>query len=142
MVKALTIVFLITLQLALQIGIPIHKHFCEMDGSFASVFVKVDHQCNTPHTDLPPCCQKEQQKDDCCSDEIEVVKTTIDQIIPSSEAFFFETNTFIAGLAKVFDFKFVVIASTPQWNSKHYKRPPPLWRSGRQIQTFYQTWQI
>ncbi|MFM7007321.1 MAG: HYC_CC_PP family protein [Flavobacteriales bacterium] len=140
--KALTIVFLITLQLALQIGIPIHKHFCEMDGSFASVFVKIDHKCAAPHTDLPPCCQKEQQKDDCCSDEIEVVKTTLDQINPSSEAFCFETNTFIANLPKVFDFKFVVTASTPQRHSTHCKRPPPLWRSGRQIQTRHQTWQI
>ena len=62
MVKVLTIFFLITLQLALQIGVPIHKHFCDMDGAFASVLVKVDHQCAEPHTDLPPCCQKEKTK--------------------------------------------------------------------------------
>jgi len=142
MVKSLIVTFLILLQLALQIGVPIHKHFCEMDGSFASVFIKVDHQCDAPHTDLPPCCQEEQAKDDCCSDEIQVVKTNLDQINPSSEDFFFEMNPFIANLPNVFDFKFVVTAPTPQWHSTHYKRPPPLWRTGRQIQTLHQIWQI
>lgn len=80
--RSLAIVFLITLQLALQVGIPIHKHFCEIDGTSASVLVKVDHECKEPHPDLPPCCQATpaQEKDNCCSDDVEVVKTNIDQL--------------------------------------------------------------
>ena len=140
--KVLTITLLILLQLALQIGVPVHTHFCELDGVFASVLLKVDHQCAEPQEDLPPCCQKEKTKKDCCSDEVQVVKTNLDQINPSSEDFLLEMNPFIAALPNVLDFKFVVTAPTPQWHSTHYKHPPPLWRTGRQIQTLHQTWQI
>jgi len=142
MVKALTIVFLITLQLALQIGVPIHKHFCEMDGAFASVLVKVDHQCNEPHTNLPPCCQKEQTKDNCCSDEVEVVKTNLDQITSDQPHFYFEPVD-VSGLLKPsVDFFFQGEFTNTQRFNFPYKRPPPLWRSGRHIHTFHQTWQI
>ncbi len=142
MVKALTIVFLITLQLALQIGVPIHKHFCEMDGAFASVLVKVDHQCNEPHTNLPPCCQKEQTKDNCCSDEVEVVKTNLDQITSDQSHFYFAPFEVSGFLKPRFEFCFQgQLIHTQRYNLPH-KRPPPFWRSGRHIHTFHQTWQI
>ena len=142
MVKVLTIFFLITLQLALQIGVPIHKHFCDMDGAFASVLVKVDHQCAVPHTYLPPCCQKEQTKDNCCSDEVEVVKTNLDQLNSDQLNFSFEPFEFSVFLKPSFDFFFQgQFTNTQRFNFAH-KRPPPLWRAGRYIQTFHQTWQI
>lgn len=142
MVKALTIVFLITLQLALQIGVPIHKHFCEMDGVFSSVLLKVNHQCNEPHTNLPPCCQKEQTKDNCCSDEVEVVKTNLDQITSDQPHFYFEPLVVSGFLKPRFEFCFQgQLIHTQRFNLPH-KRPPPLWRSGRHIHTFHQTWQI
>ena len=115
MVKALTIFFLITLQLALQIGVPIHKHFCDMDGAFASVLVKVDHQCAEPHTDLPPCCQKEQTKDNCCSDEVEVVKTNLDQLNSDQPNFSFEPFEFSVFLKPSFD----------RFFSRHRSHTPP-----------------
>lgn len=140
--KALTIVFLITVQLALQIGVPIHKHFCEMDGAYASVLVKVDHQCNEPHTDLPPCCQKEQTNDNCCSDEVEVVKANLDQITSDQSHFYFEPFEVSGFLKPRFEFCFQgQLIHTQRFNLPH-KRPPPLWRSGRHIHTFHQTWQI
>jgi hypothetical protein len=142
MVKALTIVFLITLQLALQIGVPIHKHFCDMDGAFASVLVKVDHQCNEPHTDLPPCCQKEQTNDNCCSDEVEVVKTNLDQINSDQQQFDFENlEVVLFFMPSIENFSTYSIPTRPHPHFSH-KRPPPLWRTGRYIQTFHQTWQI
>lgn len=141
--KSLAIVFLIALQLASQVGIPIHKHFCEMDGVFASVFVKVDHECKEPHPDLPPCCRATpaQEKDDCCSDELEVVKTSLDQ----SRQDGFNWNLSL-GL--------VSIPSTPTYaydlsNLAHkqiakqtYNRPPPLFERGRDMQTLHQVWRI
>ena len=89
--KRILATFLILTQLALQVGIPIHKHFCDMDGAFASVVLKIDHECAEPHEKLPPCCQKEKnaacevglQEKDCCSDELEVVKTNLDQAYSS-----------------------------------------------------------
>jgi hypothetical protein len=142
MVKVLTIFFLITLQLALQIGVPIHKHFCDMDGAFASVLVKVDHQCAEPHTDLPPCCQKEQTKDNCCSDEVEVVKTNLDQLNSDQPNFSFEPFEFSVFLNPSFDRFFSRHRSHTPPSKFPQKRPPPLWRAGRYIQTFHQTWQI
>lgn len=142
MVKALTIVFLITLQLALQIGVPIHKHFCEMDGAFASVLVKVDHQCNEPHTDLPPCCQKEQANNNCCSDEIQVVKTNLDQITSDQSHFYFEPIECSIFLKPSFDRFFSRHRSLTPPSKFPQKRPPPLWHVGRYIQILHQTWQI
>ena len=150
--KSLAIVFLIALQLALQVGIPIHKHFCEMDGAFASVFVKVDHECedSAPKNELPPCCQAKQDqngeahinKDDCCSDEFEVVKTNIDQLASAQQQFTFESLELPVFLNPKFEWAPSLTAATTQTFKFPKHRPPPLWLSGRQIQTLYQTWQI
>lgn len=140
--KSLIVTFLILLQLALQIGVPIHTHFCEMDGVFASVLLKVDHQCAEPHADLPPCCQKEKPKKDCCSDEVKVIKTTLDQIHSSYELGNLEMVWFAELPARAFAFQLDVDQNLLPSSEEKVKRPPPLWRSGRQIQTLHQTWQI
>ena len=136
--------FLIALQLASQVGIPIHKHFCEMDGAFASVFVKVDHECKEPHPDLPPCCRATpaQEKDDCCSDELEVVKTNIDQLASVQQQFTFESLELPVFLNPRFEWVFSHQVANTQISKSPKHRPPPLWLSGRQIQTLHQTWQI
>jgi hypothetical protein len=143
-VKSLAIVFLIALQLASQVGIPIHKHFCEMDGVFASVFVKVDHECKEPHPDLPPCCQTTpaQEKDDCCSDELEVVKTDIDQLASAQQQFTFESLEVPVFLNPRFEWVLSHLVANTQISKSPKHRPPPLWLTGRQIQTLHQTWQI
>lgn len=140
--KSLIVTFLILLQLALQIGVPIHTHFCEMDGVFASVLLKVDHQCAEPHADLPPCCQKEKPKKDCCSDEVKVIKTTLDQIHSSYELGNLEMVWFAELPARAFAFQLDVDQNLFTSFEEKVKRPPPLWRTGRQIQTLHQTWQI
>ena len=136
--------FLIALQLASQVGIPIHKHFCEMDGAFASVFVKVDHECKEHHPDLPPCCRATpaQEKDDCCSDELEVVKTNIDQLASAQQQFTFESLELPVFLEPRFEWVFSHQVANTQISKSPKHRPPPLWLSGRQIQTLHQTWQI
>ncbi|MCE2685207.1 MAG: hypothetical protein LW839_00050 [Cryomorphaceae bacterium] len=142
--KSLAIVFLIALQLASQVGIPIHKHFCEMDGVFASVFVKVDHECKEPHPDLPPCCQTTpaQEKDDCCSDELEVVKTDIDQLASAQQQFTFESLEVPVFLNPRFEWVLSHLVANTQTSKFPKHRPPPLWLTGRQIKTLHQTWQI
>lgn len=142
--KSLAIVFLIALQLASQVGIPIHKHFCEMDGVFASVFVKVDHECKEPHPDLPPCCQATpaQEKDDCCSDELEVVKTNIDQLASAQQQFTFESLEVPVFLNPRFEWVLSHLVANTHISITPKHRPPPLWLTGRQIQTLHQTWQI
>ena len=142
--KSLAIVFLIALQLASQVGIPIHKHFCEMDGVFASVFVKVDHECKEPHPDLPPCCQATpaQEKDDCCSDALEVVKTDIDQLASAQQQFTFESLEVPVFLNPRFEWVLSHLVANTQISKSPKHRPPPLWLTGRQIQTLHQTWQI
>ena len=150
--KSLAIVFLIALQLASQVGIPIHKHFCEMDGVFASVFVKVDHECedSAPKNELPPCCQAKQDqnceaqtnKDDCCSDELEVVKTNIDQLSSVQQQFTFESLQVPIFLNPRFEWVLSHLVASTQISKFPEHRPPPLWLTGRQIQTLHQTWQI
>ena len=140
--KSLIVTFLILLQLALQIGVPVHTHFCEMDGVFASVLLKVDHQCAEPHADLPPCCQKEKPKKDCCSDEVKVIKTNLDQLHSSYELAYLEGVAFAGLPARAFTFQLDVDQNLLPSFEEKVKRPPPLWRTGRQIQTLHQTWQI
>lgn len=146
--KSIIAVFLIVLQLALQVGIPIHKHFCEMDGAFSSVLIKVDHECSEPHEVLPPCCQKEKeaacdanlQAKDCCSDELQVVKANFDQAYSSFEI---EFAPIYVWHKPVIDFCFF---SSFEANQKYYidqaYRPPPLYASGRDLQLKQQVWRI
>lgn len=115
-----------------------------MDGVFASVFVKVDHECKEPHPDLPPCCQATpaQEKDDCCSDELEVVKTDIDQLASAQQQFTFESLEVPVFLNPRFEWVLSHLVANTQISKSPKHRPPPLWLTGRQIQTLHQTWQI
>lgn len=146
--KSILAILLILTQLALQVGIPIHKHFCDLDGAFASVLLKIDHQCEEPHEELPPCCQAENeasceanlQEKDCCSDELQVVKTNFDQAYSSFEIDFFPIYSW---QKPVLDFSFF---SSFEENQKYYidqaYRPPPLYASGRDLQLKQQVWRI
>ncbi len=150
-VKLLISLLLVTLQLALQVGVPIHKHFCEMDGVFTSVVLKIDHECKdeAPKNELPPCCQAKQDqnceaqinKDDCCSDELEVVKTTLD---PSRQDGFNWNSSFdLAPFQSSNVLTFYLKNLSPRCSSTqtHY-RPPPLFERGRDIRTLHQVWRI
>ena len=147
--KSIFAFFLIVLQLALQVGIPIHKHFCDQDGAFASVLLKIDHTCEAPHEKLPPCCQKEKeaaydanvQEKDCCSDELQVVKANFDQAYSS---FDWESVQPLASLIQTgsnFIF-FKVLQEGQSFDQGHQYRPPPLYASSRDLQVKQQVWRI
>jgi hypothetical protein len=148
-VKRLIASFLIILQLALQVGIPIHKHFCETDGAFASLVVKIDHECAQPHEELPPCCQKEQeagcaanlQEKDCCSDELQVVKANFDQAYSTFDWHCVHTAVCLVPAGSNFIFYKALHTNQTFDSSLHY-RPPPLAKRGKQIQVKNQVWQI
>ena len=147
--KRLIASFLIILQLALQVGIPIHKHFCEMDGAFASLVLKIDHECAQPHEALPPCCQEKQtaacdanmQEKDCCSDELEVVKANFDQAYSSFDWQSMHSAVCLVPTSSNFTF-FKALQANQTFNSGVHYRPPPLSLRGKQIQVKNQVWQI
>jgi hypothetical protein len=148
-VKSIIAVFLIVLQLALQVGIPIHKHFCEMDGAFSSVLIKVDHECTEPHQALPPCCQKQKeaacaanlQEKDCCSDELQVVKTNYDQAYSSFDWESVDPVACFVQTVSNFVF-FKVVQEEQSFDQGQQYRPPPLYASGRDLQVKQQVWRI
>jgi hypothetical protein len=148
-VKAIIVFVLIALQLAIQVGIPIHKHFCEMDGAFASLVLKIDHKCEQPNEELPPCCQEEKsavrdtnlQEKDCCSDELQVVKSNFDQAYSTFEWQSVHTEVSLTPPRSNFDFISAVYAEQCLNKGQQY-RPPPLFKRGKQIQVRNQVWQI
>ena len=155
--KAIFAVFLVVLQLALQVGIPIHKHFCEMDGTFTSLVLKIDHECKEePEQEaLPPCCQKAQQvqataerscrselnQDDCCSDELSIVKANFDQ---TSSSFDWQATAheFVVNEPLEVFIKKTQNSNLTSFHRASFYRPPPLYEQGRDIQVRHQVWLI
>jgi hypothetical protein len=122
-----------------------------MDGVFTSVVLKIDHECKdeAPKNELPPCCQAKQDqnceaqinKDDCCSDELEVVKTTLDQ--SRQDGFNWNSSFDLAPFQSSNVLTFYLKNLSPRRSSTqtHY-RPPPLFERGRDIRTLHQVWRI
>lgn len=148
---------LIVLQLAVQVGVPIHKHFCEMDGTFTSLVLKIDHECKEEQTQevLPPCCHKAQKvkalekdscraelsKDDCCSDELSIVKTNYDQTAASFDWQAVEFEYVVSDALKVFLLKDQKSNLTSFYQPSFY-RPPPLFEQGHDLLARNQVWLI
>jgi hypothetical protein len=64
-----------------SIGVNVFLHTCEEDGTFVSYFVPSaeDDHCENAHDDKPACCvSDESTEDDCCGDEIKVIKLKFD----------------------------------------------------------------
>ena len=129
--KSILVIFLILIQLALQVGIPIHKHFCEMDGTFASVVLKIDHECAQTH---------EHQKD-CCSDELQVVKTNFDQAYSSFDWQSVHSEVSLIQPRSNFIF-FKALREEQILDLGLQYRPPPLYASSRDLQVMQQVWRI
>ena len=129
--KSLIASFLIVLQLALQVGIPIHKHFCEMDGTFASVVMKIEHKCAQTH----------EHEKDCCSDELQVVKTNFDQAYSSFD-WQYEQAVLLPSVHSILSFRNREFSPINKPQTGQTYRPPPLEKSGKQIQVKNQVWQI
>ena len=70
-----------------NIGLSVFKHYCEEDGLFTAYFFNSNDHCEkeTTNSILPDCCKKNkieskqsQYKDDCCSDEYECFKISLE----------------------------------------------------------------
>ena len=94
------------------------------------------------NSNLPPCCQKEKSAKDCCTDELQVIHTYIDEVQPTVEQF----NLVCDLTTLAFTPTTIFLHSWPISIQRHPsfldKRPPPLHRTGRHIQTLHQIWQI
>lgn len=83
---AMSFVVLVT-----NIGLNVYTHWCEEDGAFISYVIPANDHCGEEEevAVLPPCCQQESQscvvsvpqidKEDCCSDEFDWIKLSVDQ---------------------------------------------------------------
>lgn len=129
--KSILVFFLILIQLALQVGIPIHKHFCEMDGAFASVVLKIDHECAQAH----------EHEKDCCSDELQVVKTNFDQAYSTFDWQSVHSVESLITPASNFIF-FKALREEQILDRGLQYRPPPLYASSRDLQVMQQVWRI
>ena len=124
-----------------SIGFNIYKHSCNVDGTYFSLVVKVDHECEE-HVELPPCCQsgnecsftKSVEEKDCCSDELSHFHIALD--------YFQEQNDYL--------FAPVLVSDSYETNSQaqlvpskgelHYLDPPPLER--KIYRSLIQVWTI
>ena len=63
-----------------NVGFSVFTHTCKKDGISRSFFIQQNHQCEQHQEEsLPPCCKKKVIKDDnCCNDEVDVVKIKLD----------------------------------------------------------------
>ena len=63
-----------------NVGFSVFTHTCKKDGVSRSYFIQQNHNCEQHQEEsLPPCCKKKAIKDDnCCNDEVDVVKIKLD----------------------------------------------------------------
>lgn len=109
-------------------GISVFTHSCETDGDFTSYIIKLDDHCEDHEVELPPCCHKDKEKKDCCSDEEVIYKVDFQ--------FFQDFNVDVPFFVVPDDVKFDVQDLTPLTavnKSEAVTRPPPDGKSGREI---------
>jgi hypothetical protein len=70
-----------------HIGIVMHTHVCEEEGSFTSLFIPDNSHCEKKFSELPACCQKKQKKD-CCHNETKIFKVKSDYSTSCLKLFF------------------------------------------------------
>ena len=85
------LLFMSVIHLITNIGLNVFTHSCEEDGAFVSYVLPSDDHCGKEKdvVVLPPCCQKEtlscssslpeMDKEDCCTDEFNWIKLSVDQ---------------------------------------------------------------
>jgi hypothetical protein len=135
MFKFITLSVLLTVILFGSIGIGVFKHICEEDGTMVSyVFDNAGDHCDGHEVELPPCCE-DQDKDDCCSDEVEYKLIKLD---------FFESLKLSAVIAPlIFEQPPFIITADEVENTYlrvHYINPPP--PDSREIRLQKEMWII
>jgi len=56
-----------------SIGTSIFIHHCSIDGDSHSLFIESEHKCK--EEEKKSCCQKQEINEDCCSDEVQTLKS-------------------------------------------------------------------
>lgn len=118
-----------------NVGLRVFTHSCEEDGVFRSYFVELQDHCEDKTEEvLPPCCQKEKNtscevkvEDDCCSDEVDVYKISLDYFSQYELA---APDLDLAQSVSIRWFQPEFISAS--FNPEHYIHPPPI-RTGREI---------
>ena len=135
MLRSTLLIMLIAFTFLGNVGLRVFTHSCEEDGVFRSYFVDLQDHCEDKSEEvLPPCCIKEKAtscevkfEDDCCSDQIDVFKISLDYFseyhVAAPELAVAETFCF-----NWFQPEFV----STEYDPEHCIHPPPL-RSGREI---------
>lgn len=118
-------------------GLRVFKHSCEEDGIFTSYIIPADDHCTDHQEDLPPCCIQEKQKDDCCSDEVEIYKVKFD---------FFQNEQidlpYFLIIPEPIYFKCNEINPIQAKRAQAILRPPPDGPSGQEILILNQVFRI
>jgi hypothetical protein len=114
-----------------SIGVGVYSHFCSKDGVEQSYFVRQAHHCDEEEIVLPSCCKQGdsevQLKNDCCSDQVQLVQIELDYFQQISHF------TFSPFLGPVPLYDGLVGTNNLELLSKcNFANPPPK-RSGRDI---------
>lgn len=118
-------------------GLRVFKHACEEDGVFTSYFIQLDDHCTDHQEELPACCEKEKDKDDCCSDEVDIYTVDFD--------YFQDSDIQVPGFlfpAEITPFFELYPTINDPIRSAFLLRPPPFTRSGRDILAYIQIFRI
>ncbi len=127
MIKGIIIFFFALILFIGNIGIPVFTHACEEDGIFRSYFINTENHCENERSDLPPCCQSEEnEKDDCCHDEIDLIQLKLDYSVTWNQFhftdYYFQTREIKAEYSSEF-----ALANTVLITNKGKDPPPNPW---------------
>lgn len=126
--------FVLLVFLAGNIGVAVNKHICYSEGIVEFYFSSEDISCgehNAAKHNVSSCCkkpveQKEQNKPDCCNDDVLYAVLDIDQLQAESKLFSVQLfASIITFIHHHFNFD-SVSCSTFNYISAH---DPPLWQS-------------
>ena len=103
-------------------------HACEEDGIFRSYFINTENHCENERSDLPPCCQSEENaKDDCCHDEIDLIHLKLDYSVTWNQFHFTDYYFFQAPQVQAIFAKKITLLSTTLSTNKGNDPPPKSW---------------
>jgi len=139
--QSIILLFFITiLFLGNSIGVDVFKHFCRTEGTVDVAYVvNNNNHCETEKSDLPQCCQNEEEKKekDCCDDEFEHFQFNLDYSQDAESFHFSHLNASVLPIN-------ITSAYCGYKKAKigilHYSNPPP--PSGSEILILHQVFII
>jgi hypothetical protein len=120
-----------------NIGVNVFTHSCSEDGTFTSIIVKADGDCEDHAEETDACCDEEEIEDDCCKDEVKVYHVKFE--------YYDSYDLDVSFLAPVYDqpfFPFIIGAVTEMDQQGYKTRPPPKKPSGQKMLVLNQVFRI